>query len=136
MTMDEEMGLSLGDMLKAVKRRWYLLIIIPIIVAIAGYYYVTNHTYDVYTAQVKLNQYLLYLKKGEEFKPEKYLDALSERGEEKSVKYGIPQKILCDITSNVNTDVPGIYRVKYTLTQNFNLTSFSGQAVLVVIVQE
>jgi hypothetical protein len=89
-----------------------------------------------YTAQVKLNQYLLYLKKGEEFKPEKYLDAFSVRGEETSVKYGIPEKILCDITSNVNTDVPGIYRVKYTLTQNFNLTSFSGQAVLVVIVQE
>ena len=52
--MDEELGLSLGDMLKAVKRRWYLLIIIPIIVTIASYYYVANHTYDVYTAQVKL----------------------------------------------------------------------------------
>ena len=54
MTMDEEMGLSLADMLKAVKRRWYLLIIVPIIVAIVGNYYVTNYTYDVYTAQVKL----------------------------------------------------------------------------------
>ena len=34
--MDEELGLTLWDMLKAVKRRWYLLIIIPIIVAIAA----------------------------------------------------------------------------------------------------
>ena len=41
-------------MVKAVTRRWYLLLIVPIIVAIAGYYYVTNYTYDVYTAQVKL----------------------------------------------------------------------------------
>ena len=52
--MDEELGLSLGDMLKAVTRRWYLLIILPIIVMIAGNYYVKNYTYDVYTAQVKL----------------------------------------------------------------------------------
>jgi len=52
--MDEELGLSLGDMFKAVKRRWYLLIIIPIIVAFAANFYVTNYTYDVYTAQVKL----------------------------------------------------------------------------------
>ncbi len=52
--MDEEMGLSLGDMFKAVKRRWYLLIIIPIIVAIAANLYVTHATYDVYTSAVKL----------------------------------------------------------------------------------
>ena len=52
--MDEELGLSLGDMFKAVKRRWYLLIIVPIIVAIAANLYVTNSTYDVYTASVKL----------------------------------------------------------------------------------
>ena len=52
--MDEELGLSLGDLLKAVKRRWYLLIIIPILVAVGANYYVTNSTYDVYTASVKL----------------------------------------------------------------------------------
>lgn len=52
--MDEEMGLSLGDMFKAVKRRWYLLVIVPIIVAIAMSLYVKHSTYDVYTASVKL----------------------------------------------------------------------------------
>lgn len=52
--MEEEMGLSLGDMVKAIKRRWYLLIIIPIIVGMMASFYVTNFTVDVYTAQVKL----------------------------------------------------------------------------------
>lgn len=52
--MEEELGLSLGDMLKAIKRRWYLLVIIPIIVAVLANFYVANYTVDVYTAQVKL----------------------------------------------------------------------------------
>lgn len=52
--MEEEMSLSLGDMLKALKRRWYLMIIIPIIVALLANFYVTRYTVDVYTAQVKL----------------------------------------------------------------------------------
>ncbi|MGN0776137.1 MAG: polysaccharide biosynthesis tyrosine autokinase [Candidatus Ventricola sp.] len=52
--MEEEMGLSLGDMLKALKRRWYLMVIIPIVVAFLANFYVVNSTVDVYTAQVKL----------------------------------------------------------------------------------
>ena len=52
--MEEEMSLSLGDMVKALKRRWYLMIIIPIIVAVLANFYVTHYTVDVYTAQVKL----------------------------------------------------------------------------------
>lgn len=89
-----------------------------------------------YTASVKLDEYLIYLKKGDVFRPEGYLKAFSVRGEETDISRGIPDKILCDINSNVNTSVPGIYRVKYTLTQTVNMTAFSGQAILVVIVQE
>lgn len=52
--MEEEMGLSLNDMLKALKRRWYLMVIVPIIVAFLASFYVANFTVDVYSAQVKL----------------------------------------------------------------------------------
>lgn len=52
--MEEELGLSLGDIIKALKRRWILIVIIPIIVAFAAGFYVANYTVDVYTAQVKL----------------------------------------------------------------------------------
>lgn len=89
-----------------------------------------------YTASVKLKEYLIYLKQGETFKPEDYLKAFSVRGEDTDISRRIPDDILCDINSNVNTRVPGVYRAKYTLTKNFNLTTFSGQAILVVIVQE
>lgn len=89
-----------------------------------------------YTASVMLDEYLIYLKQGDAFRPEDYLKAFSVRGEETDISRGIPGNILSDIHSNVNTRVPGIYRVKYTLTENVNMTSFSGQAILVVIVQE
>ncbi len=52
--MEEEMGLSIGDILKALKRRWILIVVIPIIAALAVSYYVGHNTVDVYTAQVKL----------------------------------------------------------------------------------
>ena len=52
--MDEELGLSIGDIFKAIKRRWYLLLIVPILVAVVANHYVKNNTVDVYTAQVKL----------------------------------------------------------------------------------
>ena len=89
-----------------------------------------------YTASVKLDQYLVYLKKGAKFDPNDYLNAFNVRGEDTIISHGIPDNINCDINSNVNTEVPGLYRVKYTLTKNVNLTTFAGQAVLVVIVQE
>ena len=89
-----------------------------------------------YTASVKLDEYLIYLPKGAEFEPEDYLQAFSVRGEETRIGYRIPNDIVCSINSNVNTDVPGVYRVKYTLTQTLNMTAFSGQAVLIVIVEE
>ena len=89
-----------------------------------------------YTASVKLDEYLVYLEQGDSFDPEKYLDAFVVRGEDTDISYQIPDNILCDINSNVNTRVPGVYRVKYTLTRTINMTTFSGQAVLVVIVQE
>ncbi len=89
-----------------------------------------------YSASVKLDEYLVYLNQGDAFNPKEYLNAFVVRGEDTDIRYRIPENILCDINSNVNTSVPGVYRVKYTLTQTVNMTAFSGQAVLVVIVQE
>ena len=89
-----------------------------------------------YTAAVRLDEYLVYLNQGDRFDPEEYLKVFAVRGEETNISHRIPDNILCSINSNVNTKVPGVYRVKYTLTQTIGMTSFSGQAVLVVIVQE
>mgnify|MGYP003301561110 CR=1 FL=1 len=89
-----------------------------------------------YTASVKLDTYLLYLEQGETFNPRDHLKEFIVRGESTDISYGVPSGIQCDVDNNVNNQVPGVYRVKYTLTKNLNLTSFSGQAVLIVIVQE
>lgn len=52
--MQDQIELSLDDILKALKKKLALLIIIPILVAALVGYYVVNYTVDRYTAEVKL----------------------------------------------------------------------------------
>lgn len=52
--MNDEIELSLDDILKALKKNLALLIIVPILVAVAAGYVVVNHTVDEYTAEAKL----------------------------------------------------------------------------------
>ena len=89
-----------------------------------------------YLASVKLDTYLLYLKKGDVFNPREHLDKFVVRGADTDVSRGIPEGIDCEIDGAVNTTVPGVYRVQYTLTKDLNLTSYTGQAYLIVVVQE
>lgn len=89
-----------------------------------------------YTASVELKEYLIYLDKGASFDARSYLLSFAVRGEAMDLRRGIPADVSCDIRGEVNTDEPGVYAVKYVLSQNIGLTTFSGQAVLLVIVQE
>ena len=89
-----------------------------------------------YLASVKLDTYLLYLKKGDVFNPWDHLDKFVVRGADTDISRGIPEGIDCEIDGAVNTTVPGVYRVQYTLTKDLNLTSYTGQAYLIVVVQE
>lgn len=89
-----------------------------------------------YLASVKLDTYLLYLKKGDVFNPRDHLDKFVVRGADTDISRGIPEGIDCEIDGAVNTAVPGVYRVQYTLTKDLNLTSYTGQAYLIVVVQE
>lgn len=89
-----------------------------------------------YTASVELDEYLVYLDQGAAFDPADYLRTFVVRGEDVDVSRGVPDGIQCDISGTVNTRTPGIYPVTYTLTTTQNLMTFSGQAVLIVIVEE
>ena len=91
---------------------------------------------DWYTASVELDEYLVYLKKGASFDPQRYLKNFVVRGDAINVSFGIPEDVICSIESNVDTGTPGVYKVSYTLSKNVNLETFSGYAVLIVIVQE
>jgi hypothetical protein len=89
-----------------------------------------------YTASVELKEYLIYLDKGALFNPKSYLVNFVVRGDEINLRSGVPSDITCVIGGEVNTNVPGVYAVKYVLSKDIGLTTFSGQAVLIVIVQE
>ena len=89
-----------------------------------------------YTADVVLDEYLIYLKQGDVFRAADHLRKFVVPGEEIDISRGVPNDIYSDIRNNVNTRVPGVYTVEYTLTKTINQESFSGRAVLVVIVQE
>ena len=89
-----------------------------------------------YTAFVELDEYMVYLKVGDSFNPESYLKTFQIRGESINVSQGITEDVFCNIDSKVNTGRPGIYTVTYNLSKNVNLMTFSGKAVLVVIVEE
>ena len=89
-----------------------------------------------YTASVELKAYLVYLKAGDSFEPKDYLETFVVRGSEIDVSGRVPEDVYCSIDSTVSTRKPGIYTVTYNLSKNVNLTTFSGQAVLVVIVEE
>lgn len=88
-----------------------------------------------YTADVKLKEYLLYLKVGDSFDPQEYLKTFLVRGDEIDVSRRVPDEVFCNIENNVSTKRPGIYTVTYNLTTNMNMMTFSGQARLIVIVE-
>ncbi|MBR5302803.1 MAG: polysaccharide biosynthesis tyrosine autokinase [Clostridia bacterium] len=59
--MNDEIELSLDDILKALKKKLALLIIVPILTAVAAGYFVVNHTVDRYTAEAKLYTLFEYM---------------------------------------------------------------------------
>lgn len=89
-----------------------------------------------YTASLELEEYLIYLERGSAFDPEDYLMTFYVRGDGINISRGVPEGIQCSIDGTVNTQVPGVYPVTYTLTMTQNMMTFTGQAVLIVIVQE
>ena len=89
-----------------------------------------------YTAFVELREYLVYLKVGDSFDPASYLKTFQVRGDNIDVSRRIPDDVYCSIESTVSTRRPGVYTVAYDLSKNVNLMTFSGKAVLVVIVEE
>lgn len=91
---------------------------------------------DWFSASVELKEYLIYLEVGESLDPEDYLESFVVRGEPIDISRRIPEDVTCTITNRLNSNVPGVYEITYTLSKNLNLTTYSGQAKLIVIVEE
>lgn len=85
---------------------------------------------------MELKEYLVYLKVGETFDPDAYLKNFLVRGDEIDVSGRIPDGVYYSVDNQVSGKRPGIYTVTYNLTTTVNQMTFSGQAVLIVIVEE
>ena len=95
---------------------------------------------DAYGMEVSLTDYLIYLDAGTDFEARRYLSGVTRNRETISLKDGLPDNYSLRITGEVNTDVPGVYPVDYTLTC-VQLTSTGTQYItgftrLIVVVEE
>lgn len=88
-----------------------------------------------YAARVTLSDYMIYLEKGEVFKPRNYLKSFQLRGDPINLSRSVPEDITVDIDNDVNSAIPGVYEVTYVLTQTLNMDTYSGIAKLLVIVE-
>lgn len=69
-----------------------------------------------YDASLTLTDYLIYLPKGESFQARSYLDSFIYRTDEISLRAGLPDGFSLKLTGDVQTQVPGVYTVGYTVT--------------------
>ena len=88
-----------------------------------------------YNAEVTLSSYLVYLKAGTQFNPRSYLKSFVVRGEVQNINGITPEGISVEIDSKVRMDVPGLYEVRYVLSQTEGMTTHTGIAKLLVIVE-
>ena len=88
-----------------------------------------------YNAEVTLSAYLVYLKAGTQFNPRSYLKSFVVRGEVQNINGITPEGISVEIDSKVRMDVPGLYEVRYVLSQTEGMTTHTGIAKLLVIVE-
>lgn len=71
---------------------------------------------EMYEADLELTDYLVYLQTGDEFDPENYLDCFILKGDEISLRYGLPEDYALKVSGTVHTRIPGTYAVKYRVT--------------------
>lgn len=86
---------------------------------------------DLYNATLTLTDYLIYLPLGASFDARNYLNKYACGYETISLGNGIPDGYSLKLTGTVDTTVPGIYNVTYTLTSGTR----TGYSRLIVVVE-
>lgn len=96
----------------------------------------------LYTMEVGLTRYLVYLERGSEFDAERYLDSVTRNRDTISLEDGTPRNYSVKIESTVNTRIPGVYTVDYTVTHATvneynpeNTQVSTGRSRLIVVVE-
>lgn len=96
----------------------------------------------LYTMDVELSKYLIYLETGTAFDAERYLESVTRVGNTVSLRGGTPRNYAVKITGDVDTHTPGVYAVDYTVTHTIvnesnpaNNQISTGRSRLIVIVE-
>ena len=101
---------------------------------------VTVYSDDSYGLSVQLTKYLIYLKTGSSFDPDDYPLSASRGMTTDSLTGSMPAGYSIRITGDVNTKIPGVYPVDYTVTYvqetNTGTQYISGISRLIVIVED
>lgn len=85
-----------------------------------------------YNATLELTDYLVYVKKGGTFDADACLETLTAGMTEYSLRgWKLKDNIKVTMDSDVNTAVPGVYSVAYTVTVNDRYTGYSRVCVVV-----
>jgi len=91
---------------------------------------------DSYNAELTLTEYLIYLKKGEEFNSNDYVSCFQTHELKLNLTEERPKNFKVRTRGSVNTDVPGIYPVSYTAEYTQDGRKYSGYSCLIVNVEE
>lgn len=89
----------------------------------------------LYNATVTLTDYLVYLKTGETFKSESYLDRFTVGRTPVSLQGVMPSYIDVETEGSVDTAVPGTYVVCYTVTSQKETVQNTAFTKLIVVVE-
>lgn len=89
-----------------------------------------------YNASLTLTDYLVYLPVGAEFSPEDYLSGFTIYGQTLSLADGLPEELQLQTSGLVNTSIPGVYPVAYTVSWERSNQLYAGYSKLIVVVED
>lgn len=90
-------------------------------------------TTGTYNANVVLSDYLVYLPQGAEFNARRYIKSLNNTMD--VVLADSPSEMRINVESNVNTNIPGVYSVRYIVSTTVGSMEYVGYTRLNVVVE-
>lgn len=90
---------------------------------------------DAYKASLSLTDYLIYLAPGTAFNPKDYLYEYTRFDETIYLRGAFPEELSLKINGKVDTTVPGVYAVSYTVTGTLRETDYAAYSKLIVVVE-
>ena len=97
---------------------------------------IKTYSASLYNARLELTDYIIYLSKGSDFRPENYLEALEYGNKSLNLTRNFPMDFSIKYDNTVQTGVPGVYAVSYTASYTDRNIDYTGYSVLIVVIEE